>query len=87
MQEYDDKDNDDGEHHDGQVDGLNVKVEFHDEVSAGASSAPTFQRLRGGANQIVFSSPPSEQSSSLGFHFIFLLTPRTWIRSIGTDAT
>ena len=39
MQKYDDKDNDDGEHHDGEIDSLHVKVKLHDEVSACASSA------------------------------------------------
>ena len=39
MQKYDDKDNDDGEHHDGEVDGLHVKVQFHDEVSTSAPPA------------------------------------------------
>ena len=43
MQKYDDKYNDDGEHHDSEVDGLHVKVEFHDEVAASAPSAPALQ--------------------------------------------
>ena len=64
MQKYDDKDNNDGDHHDGQVDGLHVKVELHDEVSASASPAPAFKRVRGCSQQIVFSFPPPAQTSS-----------------------
>jgi hypothetical protein len=43
MQKYNDKYNDDCEHHDGEVDGLDVKVKSHNQVSASASSAPTLQ--------------------------------------------
>ena len=60
MQKYDDKHNDDGEHHDGEVNGLHVKVEFHDQISAAAASAPS---LQGCTKWVVFSSPPSAQSS------------------------
>ena len=49
MQKDDDKYNDNNYHHDGEVDGLHIEVDLHDQIPTGAPLASAFQRLQSGA--------------------------------------
>ena len=66
MQKDDDKYNDNNYHHDGEVDGLHIEVDLHDQIPTGASLASAFQRLQSGAISLP---PPMKRL----FPFFFLL--------------
>ena len=68
MQKDDDKYNDNNYHHHGEVDGLHIEVDLHDKISASASLASAFQRLKSG----TISLPPPMKRLFLFFSFCYI---------------
>ena len=69
MQKDDDKYNDNNYHHDGEVDGLHIEVDLHDQIPTGAPLAPAFQRLQSSAISLP---PPMKHFFLFSFCYIAL---------------
>ena len=67
MQKDDDKYNDNNYHHDGEVDGLHIEVDLHDQIPTSTPLASAFQRLQSGALSLP---PPMKRLFPFSFCYI-----------------